>query len=179
MAQIILTVENVAQKILFCNEIQGQISDGAWENTRPLDHYYYWCSIDEDQVNHSGHIGRHTEFIKNAFGKGDVRCVKDNYSLTRLIQYVEDDMLADVRIGLYAISKIGENAYFAIDKWSGRSHDGSDYDYKKHQALLAKWGIKSYEEYKKISLDEKLYSSKQLKKDLSGLSKCMKTKIGE
>ena len=179
MANIILTVENLAQKILFLNEVQGQISDGAWENSKPMDHYYYWCSIDENQVNHSGHIGRHTDYIKNAFGKGDVMCVKDNYALTKLIQYVGNDMLVDVRIALHAINKIGENAYFAIDKWSGRRHDGSDFDYNRHKALLEKWGINSYEEYKKISLDEKLYSSKQLKKDLSGLSKCMKIKIGE
>jgi hypothetical protein len=34
-----LNVENMEQKIIFCSEMDGQISDGMWENSRPWEHY--------------------------------------------------------------------------------------------------------------------------------------------
>ena len=37
-----LTVRNMAQKIAFMCEMQGQISDGHWENSSPHDHYKKW-----------------------------------------------------------------------------------------------------------------------------------------
>jgi len=36
---------NNVQKTLWDNELTGQISDGMWENTRPYDHYRFWCKV--------------------------------------------------------------------------------------------------------------------------------------
>lgn len=37
-----LTVRNLAQRIAFLGELEGQISDGNWENARPDDHWIVW-----------------------------------------------------------------------------------------------------------------------------------------
>jgi len=44
-----LHVESPVQKALFLQELSGQISDGYWEDARPIDHYQYW-SLSFDQV---------------------------------------------------------------------------------------------------------------------------------
>lgn len=36
-------VANIAQKALLECELQGQISDGHWENSRPYNHWINWC----------------------------------------------------------------------------------------------------------------------------------------
>lgn len=43
-------VANLAQKIIFHFEMQGQISDGQWENTNPSYHWYYPCSIEFNET---------------------------------------------------------------------------------------------------------------------------------
>jgi hypothetical protein len=52
-----LRVRNVRQKILFDEEISGQISDGMWENSRPFDHWKPWCDADV-VVAEDGNVGR-------------------------------------------------------------------------------------------------------------------------
>lgn len=37
--------ETPSQAALFSNELQGQISDGAWENAGPVDHWKFWCDL--------------------------------------------------------------------------------------------------------------------------------------
>ena len=37
-----LRVRNMAQKVLFDEELSGQISDGMWENARPSNHWQVW-----------------------------------------------------------------------------------------------------------------------------------------
>jgi hypothetical protein len=41
-----LTLKNLSQLNLFNAEILGQLSDGAWENARPSDHYKVWYDVD-------------------------------------------------------------------------------------------------------------------------------------
>lgn len=35
-----------SQRSLFCHELQGQLSDGMWENAAPHDHWQVWCRCD-------------------------------------------------------------------------------------------------------------------------------------
>lgn len=51
----VLAVRNERQKVLFEREIQGQLSDGQWENARPYNHWMEWCRdlkviVDPDNV---------------------------------------------------------------------------------------------------------------------------------
>lgn len=41
-----IVFENEIQKILWENEICGQLSDGRWENARPWEHWEAWCDAD-------------------------------------------------------------------------------------------------------------------------------------
>lgn len=49
-----LRVRNLAQKVLWENELSGQISDGQWENATPHNHWEPWCRatvvVDPDNV---------------------------------------------------------------------------------------------------------------------------------
>ena len=68
---------------LFINEITGQLADGAWENTKPYDHWKYWCDA---EVVVDGKIG-HEGYPK-----------KKNYNLKSLKKYVKDRMLNLIRV---------------------------------------------------------------------------------
>lgn len=44
--QHIWTFPSKGLKAIFDHEIRGQISDGAWENTTPYNHWHFWCVLD-------------------------------------------------------------------------------------------------------------------------------------
>ena len=44
--QHIWTLPSKGLKAIFDHEIRGQISDGAWENTLPHNHWHFWCMLD-------------------------------------------------------------------------------------------------------------------------------------
>lgn len=80
-----LNVRNQAQKILLEKELQGQISDGYWENASPHDHWKPWCNC--DVVVNPENLGR-TFWAR-----------KDNYNLNNkdLLDIVGDRMLEEVQ----------------------------------------------------------------------------------
>lgn len=80
-----LTLRTVTQAALFEKELKGQISDGHWGNTRPLDHWKVWCNID---VVVGENVGR------------DFWARKDNYNFTdkALLECVGGRMLVIARL---------------------------------------------------------------------------------
>lgn len=98
-----LRLRNLAQKVLWEQELTGQISDGRWENSRPFDHWVAWC--DADVVIDPDNVGR------DFWVKRDGYCFteKDLLSIIgdRMLEYVrvatgnrdysEQDMLKDLR----------------------------------------------------------------------------------
>lgn len=62
-----LTFKTLDQAVLFEGEIKGQLSDGAWQNSRPYDHQKSWCEAD---ISVGSDVGR------NFWAQ------KDNYGLT-------------------------------------------------------------------------------------------------
>ena len=44
--QHIWTLPSKGLKAIFDHEIRGQISDGAWENTLPFNHWHFWSTLD-------------------------------------------------------------------------------------------------------------------------------------
>lgn len=80
-----LNVRNIEQAALWL-ELDGQISDGAWENARPYGHYKVWClaELRVEPLN----LGR------------DFHADRDNYDFTRrdLLEVVGRRMLATVRV---------------------------------------------------------------------------------
>lgn len=60
--------------IVFKNEIRGQISDGAWENSRPHNHWEFWCKADvvvDGELGYEGHP------------------LRTNYNVRSLLRYKE------------------------------------------------------------------------------------------
>ncbi len=75
-------------RALWKSEIVGQMSDGMWENSRPHDHWKFWCrcEVAEGEPNvvaESGHIPS-----KNA------------YNLAGLVPIIGDRMVAAGKMGL-------------------------------------------------------------------------------
>ncbi len=85
----ILFVRNRAQKVLFQKELQGQISDGMWENAKPHNHWKDW-GTDDVQIG-TDKFGR--TFYAN----------KDNYNISskELLDCVGDRMLFAVIFDKY------------------------------------------------------------------------------
>ena len=84
-----LFLGNFSQIALWQHEILGQLSDGAWENTRPDDHWEFWhdCEVKQGQV--------HLEL-----GSSGRRPKKNGYNLiTPLIDVIGDRMIKIGRLG--------------------------------------------------------------------------------
>ena len=82
-----ITFRTAAQASMFKHELKGQFSDGMWENTRPDDHWKFWCNlVVQVQSPHSAPIGvQSMEW-----------CVKKNYGINRkeLLECVGDRMMS-------------------------------------------------------------------------------------
>src|SRR5476649_430202 len=90
MVKETLTVRNIEQAAAWL-ELDGQISDGFWENATPHDHYKPWCNAMVRVAN----TGEPIEVLgRNFYAR------KDNYNFTspELLDVVGKRMLATVRI---------------------------------------------------------------------------------
>lgn len=87
MNKYALVVRNEAQKILFDEELMGQLSDGMWENTRPFDHWKVWADCDVVVAGPDDEVGR------------TFYAAKSNYNFTSrdLLDVVGDRMLEYVQ----------------------------------------------------------------------------------
>ncbi len=87
-----LTVRNQAQKILWEEELNGQISDGMWENATPHDHWDVWSDA---EITVGKNVGR-TFFAR-----------KCNYNFTNpeLLNIVGDRMIKAVQVEIPEYTK--------------------------------------------------------------------------
>ncbi len=145
-----LNVKNLAQKVLFTHELQGQISDGMWENV-PGDHWKDWSGIKPENVTVAAENGHET-------GRHGFSPKKDNYNLTnpQLIDVVGDRMMRTVRLAKH----YGANAPL----------DNLESGYKFPEGY-------NKEEVEKVANDDKLYNKKDLMNDLKDLKKHFKNSI--
>jgi hypothetical protein len=98
-----LRVRNLAQKVLWEQELTGQLSDGRWENSRPNDHWEPWCDatcvVDPENVGRNFYVKRDgycfTEReLLSIIGERMLEAVR---VLTSNPAYSEQDMLTDLR----------------------------------------------------------------------------------
>ena len=71
---------------LWKHEILGQLSDGAWENARPMNHWEFWHHLDSD-------VGSENKVTLYAM-RYSPYCTKNRYNIACLYEYVVDRMLA-------------------------------------------------------------------------------------
>lgn len=67
-------------KAIFDHEIVGQLSDGAWENSTPFNHYRFWCHLDTQ-------VGPNWSFVPNVNVSWDYRrpIKQTSYNLSILV----------------------------------------------------------------------------------------------
>jgi len=83
-----MTLTTWSSVALMEHEVKGQMSDGMWENSRPHDHWRFWCRLDVT------HGGADAVTAKNLWD-----CTKASYNIAGLKQYIGDRMLKLARMG--------------------------------------------------------------------------------
>jgi len=163
-----LNVQNMEQKIIFLTEMQGQLSDGMWENTQPYDHWVPWGLLTWDTV----HVD-----LKNAGVQGVLgRAPKRNYRFnsTFLLDVVGDRII--LKINLWKTR--GDDFLKVLEKYpslipdDGKvpTHSGDYWDEKR--AKLEELGLT--EEVMQKVITEGPYTFKDLRKDCAALTKVFK-----
>lgn len=79
-----LVFETPVQALLWHNEISGQLSDGYWENTTPMEHWKAWCNAEVVVAKEGQKAGRNFPVLKAG------------YRLSALIEYVGSRMIDEV-----------------------------------------------------------------------------------
>jgi len=161
-----LNVDNMEQKIIFFTEMQGQLSDGMWENMEPDNHWRPWCSLKWDDV--------HIDPDNLGVGGNLQNAPKRDYSFNsrELLEIVGDR----VRFKVNLWKNLGELilAVYKNDHWlipdDGLLPTGDldDYYTKKRADLLSQ-GLT--ESVMQDALNYGSYSMKDLRKDCNRLSK--------
>lgn len=162
----VLWVENVAQAALML-ELDGQLSDGHWENARPYDHWKPWCTA-EVRVAASGQpVGR------------TFWCRRDTYDFASkaLLDVVAPRMLALVRLALHyglEVADALEHAPCCEDGSIGRDAAGV----RGAARLLDRPFNDSFiDELNAVATDPFGYTVKDLRRDLTALKRIARTRV--
>lgn len=158
-----LTVRNIEQAAAML-ELDGQISDGHWENARPYDHWKVWCDAKVRVATPGEPVGRNFSAIKQDY----------NFTSPKLLDIVGLRMLATVRIarrfGLEVASVLEHAAN--CDGLVARASYNED-DFKK-AAELAGLSTDALVAEVQAAVADKAYTMKHLKADLRELKATIK-----
>lgn len=154
-----LNFRNEIQKTLFLVELSGQISDGAWENSRPSGHWRYWTEI-EVGVDPSN-LGR------------NFYAVKDNYNFT------DSGMLAVVGERMCYFAALAKKGYDVevineLGDYSNYYAKGNSGEYWKEKDALMKEVFGSYEN---LCKEREGYSERELRKELRDMKEIIKIRV--
>ena len=149
-------------------EITGQLSDGAWENTNPQEHWLFWNEVQP-------RLGK-PQVVSNQ------RPIKNNYNLTSLIQYVGDRMVQYGRFGKAVgdrIFKIGSQVSNTVEDFPEEGPFNLA-EFKKDMIAKHDWRAKDYywEGLTQEDVDAYYavqYNEKDMRKDLQYIKQAMKT----
>lgn len=160
-----LTLKNETQRLLFTQEIVGQLSDGRWENTRPYGHWKQWSNCEVVVGMEVGH---------------NFYAIKDNYNLTEssLLQIIGDRMVNMVRIRIALkwtltdeqIRFIADYDFDQLEEYARRENSPQDFWSKRLEEVRA-YKFKIIE----AKNNKALYTMKDLRHDLREIKESMKT----
>lgn len=189
-----LTLKNLSQLNLYNAEILGQLSDGAWENARPSDHYKVWYDVDAVIGSPIGYSGIYPRRTKYALAN-------------QLLPYIGARMLV---YGAAGLAKIDLSRYRSVedsDMTSALEYFFEVFNAQTAQELSAQCKSKTFDEFmqafteqvektnylkkyfqiiekntKKVKLIYEMiaggqYNVNSLKNDLKDISTAMQTKI--
>jgi len=147
-----IRVATAIQATLLKNELMGQISDGAWENSGPRDH---WKDVTSADV------------VVDPVSQGfDGFYPRRSYQFSRVIEYVGDRMLTQARARILFPDLTDDTLkYIDYGDWVWKE-TGAHYD--EVRSALATVGIKDSESRKAVleQINAVNYTEKELRKDL-------------
>lgn len=167
-----LTVRNIEQAAAWL-ELDGQISDGHWENASPNAHWEVWCDAEV-------HVrsGRYAEPLGRNF---DAR--KDNYNFTdrELLDVVGKRMLGIVRIARALGIEAARRLEHAPDCETGRIDWSYDFNQKHATEVAELLGLNSIEVKNRVddALADESYTMAHLLVDLRDLKQIVRTRVEE
>jgi len=169
-----LNVANLEQKIIFCCEMVGQISDGWWENTRPMDHWRpicqigNWNNVDIDPLN--------TGFTFRFIGKNNY-----NFADPELLKIVGPRMIFKIKSALMypeVVLPILESGNHWLIPSSLKCLEGilnsNDPYYVSEASKLRNYGLTTGM-LMNVANNEDLYTMKDLRRDCRELMKIIRT----
>jgi hypothetical protein len=153
-----LVVRNLAQKILFDEELVGQISDGQWENSSPRDHWQPWADakvVVGENVGRDFYARRGYDFTNKEF-----------------VAQLGPRMLEYVRLGLvYGAENAGKLHYALNDNVQSYEDHGTSTHWRDVRTFLLNYDL---ERVREVAASEVIYDETQLKKDLRDLRSIVK-----
>lgn len=160
-----LIVRNIEQQAAFL-ELDGQISDGQWENARPYDHYKVWCDA-EVKVARPGELLGRTFYAR-----------KSNYNFTdpSLLSVIGKRMLGIIRIARHLGIEAASELEHCVECETPTINWDAEWN-KKHVEAIARMGIS------KADVDEALanesYTMEHMLVDLRDLKKTIRIQLAE
>lgn len=133
-------------------EITGQLSDGAWENTRPYNHWEPWSNL---------MVKKGTPEVK-----ANMYFPKTSYNLLSLLQYIEERM---INFGRFAKAN-GYNEKYDANHWEIEKLPATKQEYDKKPIQLK--GISKSEIDKFYNTE---YTRSNLINDLKSIKNAMST----
>ncbi len=170
-----LRLANHAQKVLFEAELKGQLSDGAWENASPSDHWEPWCKATVVVAEDGQKVGRNFWARKTgyAFAKELIEVVGD-----RMMEYVRAAYAAGTSDHVRDFENVepdGTISKYVLEYAAKYEADPVKYRYyDTYVALrdrLQQFDLKAIAAAK---ANEALYDEKALRKDLAAINRAMK-----
>lgn len=165
-----LYVRNEDQRVLFEQELRGQLSDGHWENTMPLNHWRPWSDCAVVVAAPNAPTGR-------TFGVS-----RKHYRIAsrELLDVVEPRMLRLVRLArVYGAEDARRLVTSLWDElgcgdWRGTPQHAGDY-WDQERAFLMRFPV--YSQVRQLGEDRATYGFLQLLRDLLDLQRAMATRL--
>lgn len=155
---------------LFDHELQGQFSDGMWENSGPRDHWKFWCNLEVKK-------GPEPKVLTDR----PWECRKVGYNIASLYEIVGDRMVrlgqmgrAAEKIGMEALSYDQAHAAEYLPATLEEFHKLRD-GVTKHQYDFAQKYIEAVTPELAEAFYATAYTMKDLRSDVKAIKAAMKT----
>lgn len=174
-------VPTIEGKILFITEIQGQLSDGMWENAKPYDHWEFWGVIKPEEIEVSEKVGVESTYHNGKF------CKRTTYGLNRndFLDGISERMINAVKQYHALSSTMSDKDFFSLrvpesledfDWFVDKAEEANKPD-DFYVRTVNKWVEKGItRDFLVRVLESDPYDIKALKKDLRALAHAMKQK---
>jgi hypothetical protein len=182
MYQHELTVATLSQKVLFFCEMEGQLSDGNWENARPSNHWEEWM-LSWNQIKVSGSaevVGTNWQPLKfnyNFADKALLEAVGDRcLTYGSLARQVPDKVERLLSLSTYEARHAIPTGLREYDDWTDRAYGKPEHYSAKYLSMLAAAGF-TREDFHNAGYFTH-YTMKDLVSDCKALKVAVRNQLG-